>query len=296
MKVVESLRWLLMTLLGWMPGDYQKIGQAGVTCAPPPGAPPPFSDALSAPTGDTLLPSIIAATPRGAAWRTDEVQDAGHNSFQHRFWRAIADPIADLYAKLWKLAFASTACTLSGPEDAANDALDDWENEFGLPLPCTILAPPNVAIRKLLLRQQIASAEIVAHGGQSIAFFVCLAASLGYTISISEIRLLRCGQGKCGQAEIGGPGNEVFWTVFVTTNVLTWFRCGQGICGRDPLGSLGRHIDLECLMNLWKPAHTQIRFHYIYAGPAPVPPPPPPPPGSTLLLWGMVGPVATETH
>lgn len=236
------------------------------TCPPPPGDPTPFSDALSAPTGDALLPSIIAQTPRGAAWRTDEVADAGHDSFQHRFWRAVADPLADLYAKLWRLTLASTACTLSGPEDPENDALEDWEREFELPAPCTGGAAFTVAQRKLALR-----AKINDLGGQSISYFVCLAATLGYTISISEYRPLRCGQGRCGRNQMGGPNNEVFWQVFVTSPTITWFRAGAGRVGRDPLGTFGRHLDLECLLNEWKPAHTQIRFHYLYTGSAPPP-------------------------
>jgi uncharacterized protein YmfQ (DUF2313 family) len=231
-------------------------------CPPPPGTPPQFSDALTAPSGEQLLPSILAQTPRGAAWRTDDVQDADHNSFQHRFWRAAADPVADLYAKLWKLAFASTACTLSGPEDPANDALEDWEAEFGLPDACTAFANLTVAQRKLILRQKIAQAEIVAWGGQSANYFICLAATLGYQITIAEYRPFRCGQARCGWHQAGGPNNEVFWQVFIRTPSINYFHCGKGMCGRDPLGSFGRHLDLECLLNQWKPAHTQVRFHY----------------------------------
>jgi uncharacterized protein YmfQ (DUF2313 family) len=237
-----------------------------IVCPPPPGDPTPFSDALSAPTGAELLPSIIAQTPRGAAWRTDEVADAGHESYQHRFWRAVADPLADLYAKLWKLALASTGCTLSGPEDAENDALADWEREFGLPEPCLAGVTLSVAQRKKILREKIAS-----QGGQSIAYFVCLARRLGYEVTIRETRLFRCGEGRCGKHPIGGPANEVIWRVYVTSPSVGWFRLGVGRVGRDPLGSFGRRRDLECLFNQWKPAHTQIRFHYVYTG---APPPP----------------------
>lgn len=237
-----------------------------MACDPPPGAPIAISDALTAPSGDALLPTLLAQTPRGAAWRTDEVADGDHNSYQHRFWRAVADPLADLYAKLWKLALASTACTLSGPEDAANDALADWEREFGLPDPCLAGVTQTVERRKLLLRMRIA-----AKGGQSIAYFVCLAATLGYEIAISESRPFRCGQGRCGKTQIGGPNNEVIWRVYVTSPTVTWFRAGAGRVGRDPLGGFGRKRDLECLLDKWKPAHTQIKFHYRYTG---APPPP----------------------
>jgi len=242
-------------------------GAPAATCPPAPSSPPFFSDVLTAPTGDVLLPTIIAQTPRGAAWRTDEQQDADDNSFQHRFWRAVADPIAALYAKAWKLAFASTACTISGPEDPLNDSLEDWEPEWGLPDPCTAAITFSVAQRNLMLRQKVVGAEIVQWGGQSARYYVCLARTRGYTIFVNEYRPLRCGQGRCGRTQIGGPINEVVWQVFVATPTIKYFHCGDpatGMCGRDPLGSLGRLPDLECELNTWKPAHTVIRFRYIF--------------------------------
>lgn len=232
-----------------------------MTCPPPPGAPTPISDALADPSGDALLPSIIAQTPRGPAWRTDEMADGHHDSVQHRFWRVLADPLADLYAKLWKVARNSTAATLIGPEDPTSDALKDWEDEFGLPEPCLANDALTVERRKLLLRMKVA-----AQGGQSIDYFKCLALTLGYEIEIEEFVPFRCGQGRCGHTQIGGPNNEVSWEVFVTSPVVSYFRCGQSRCGRDPLGSFGRRKDLECLLNKWKPAHTQIRCHYQYVG------------------------------
>lgn len=237
-----------------------------LNCPAPPGPPTPISDALTAPTGDALLPSVIAQTPRGAAWRTDEQNDGTHNSYQHRFWRAVCDPLADLYAKLWKLTLASTACTISGPEDPPNDALEDWEAEFGLPEPCVADVVQTVAQRKFFLRMKLAD-----EGGQSIRYFICLAAAFGYTITIKEYSVARCGQGRCGRDQAGGPGNEVFWQVFIKSPIITYCRAGQGMAGRDPQGSFGRRRDLECLLNKWKPAHTQIRFHYVYTG---APPPP----------------------
>jgi len=232
-----------------------------MACDPPPGAPTQFSDALSAPTGDALLPSIIAQTPRGPAWRTDEVSDGSHNSYQHRFWRATAEPLAALYAKAWKLSQASTACTLSGPEDAANDALSDWEREFGLPDDCLAGQVLTTDRRRLLLRMRIAE-----KGGASREFFTCLAATLGYTITISEYSPLRCGQGRCGKDQVGSPINEAIWRVYVKTTTLQYFRAGKSKVGADALGSFGKRKDLECLLNKWKPAHTQIKFHYIFIG------------------------------
>lgn len=235
-------------------------------CQAAPADPVPFSDALTAPDAATLLPSILAQTPRGPAWRTDEVADADHNSFQHRFWTVIGAALAPLYAKAWKLALASTACTLSGPEDPDNDSLGDWEAEFGLPEPCVAGRALTVDQRKFALRMKKADL-----GGQSAGYFVCLAAAWGYTIKVREKQILRCGLSRIdGTSEIGAAVGEVVWTVRLATQALGFFRCGTGggRCGFDPLMSFGRAYELECLINTWKPGHTQVRFQYVYIGAA----------------------------
>ena len=142
-------------------------------CADLAVVPPMPQDALSAPTGDALLPPLLALLPRGAAWRTDTVADSDHDSFLHRFWRAVAEPVADLYAKAWELALQSTACTVTS-------GIDDWEREFGLPDSCVAPAA-DVTDRVAALRERVAG-----EGGGSIPYFVCVAARLGYEITITE--------------------------------------------------------------------------------------------------------------
>jgi uncharacterized protein YmfQ (DUF2313 family) len=43
---------------------------------------------------------------------------------------------------------------------------------------------------------------------------------------------------------------------------LVWFRASTGQAGVDHHLEIGRYDDLECLLNRWKPAHTQIVFDY----------------------------------
>jgi uncharacterized protein YmfQ (DUF2313 family) len=61
---------------------------------------------------------------------------------------------------------------------------------------------------------------------------------------------------------LGPDTNRYFWTVHVHTSELIWFRCGSGQCGIDPFLRIGYAKDLECILNRWKPAHTQIIFDY----------------------------------
>jgi len=73
---------------------------------------------------------------------------------------------------------------------------------------------------------------------------------------------------------LGPPTNRFYWSVHVADADLMWFRCGEGgetehgtaygggQCGVDPHLRIDYAEDLECLLNRWKPAHTQIIFDY----------------------------------
>jgi hypothetical protein len=61
---------------------------------------------------------------------------------------------------------------------------------------------------------------------------------------------------------LGPPGNRSYWTVHVSGASLTWFRVTKGQTGVDPHLRIGLADDLECLLNRWKPAHTEIIFDY----------------------------------
>lgn len=223
-----------------------------IICEDLPGPAPALGDALSRPSGDELLGPILALTPRGPAWRTDEMADADHSSFMHRFWRAVAEPFADFYAKAWDTALEGTTCTI-------RDSLEDWEAEFGLPDPC-VDKELTVTQRYNLLR-----AKVLTTGGQSIPYFVCLARSIGYTVEVREYRAFRTGLSRCGGSDMVCAINiEFYWQVRTSLPSVEWFRVGgPSRTGKDRLGELGRYPDLECLLRKWKPAHTEIVFKYI---------------------------------
>ena len=63
---------------------------------------------------------------------------------------------------------------------------------------------------------------------------------------------------------LGPPENRFYWTVHVDDAMLIWFRVATSAarCGVDPHLRIGIFDDLECLLNRWKPAHTEIIFDY----------------------------------
>jgi uncharacterized protein YmfQ (DUF2313 family) len=135
-------------------------------------------------------------------------------------------------------------------------------------------------------------------GGQSRQWFIDAAAQLGYSITITEYRPFMVGIDRCGDNRVYGDGslmhnawgqpilnpngtpvqlgelsewpnyglgpreNRYYWQVHVHAGSLMWFRCGSGQCGVDPHLLIGRDTDLECILERWKPAHTQIIYDY----------------------------------
>jgi uncharacterized protein YmfQ (DUF2313 family) len=174
------------------------------------------------------------------------------------------------------------------------ELLPDWERNWGLPDPC-YAAPQTIGQRQIALVQRM-----TLLGAQSREFYIGIAAEIGYVITITEYRPFMVGLDRCGDNRIIGDGshtqldylgrlaldptgvppdsgeyseypyilgpdtNRYYWTVHVQNAPLTWFRLGNGggQCGVDPHLIIGIAEDLECLLDRWKPAHTDIIYDY----------------------------------
>jgi uncharacterized protein YmfQ (DUF2313 family) len=114
-------------------------------------------------------------------------------------------------------------------------------------------------------------------GGQSRQWFIDVAAALGYTITITEYLPYMCGISRVGDTrseldnpddptrymwQLGPPEIRYYWTVHVNALKLAYFHTGLGECGVDRLLSIGTAQDLECILDRYKPAHTDIVFDY----------------------------------
>ncbi|MBO0717439.1 MAG: DUF2313 domain-containing protein, partial [Rhizobiales bacterium] len=124
-------------------------------------------------------------------------------------------------------------------------------------------------------RQQALVMRMTMLGGQSRAFFINVAAQLGYTVTISEYRPFMCGIDRCGDnrtydpvagtlgpwpCQIGDPAMRFAWTMHVGNRKLTWFRSAKGQAGIDPHLKIDLPTDLICMIQKWAPAHTQVIF------------------------------------
>lgn len=111
----------------------------------------------------------------------------------------------------------------------------DWEIMAGLPDPCVDAGQTKEARRMALL------AKLINLGGQSIAYYINLAAALGYTITVTE-----------------GPAAHV-WTIHTSLDNYWEFTVTDSAA--DPLAYWGNQI-LECVINRLKPAHTRVIYSY----------------------------------
>jgi uncharacterized protein YmfQ (DUF2313 family) len=145
----------------------------------------------------------------------------------------IGAAFAELHARLYQLSEVELW------PDTTNACLPDWEFDYGLPDCCTPLAPTLAGRRAAL------AAKIASRGGQSKAYFIAVAAALGFTITITE-----------------GAASTFTWTVHVSgafTPIL--FRAGNSGAG-DLLTAYRPNAELECVLNQIKPAHTILNFAY----------------------------------
>lgn len=179
----------------------------GWPCARLSATPPSVLDAQAQPTPESLLPAVLALTPRGPAWGTDEAGDGrGASPVMRQVWTALAAWVAAQNRAEWGLA------TQALPS-AVTDALADWEAELGLPDPCGGGDGSQEG------RRNAVRARFAAQGGCSPAYFVCLASALGYDIWIEEPT-----QFLLDTSEVVGD-----------SLVETWFRIDEGMLDETPI-------------------------------------------------------------
>lgn len=130
--------------------------------------------------------------------------------------------------------------------------LSDWERVYDL-------IPRDGATQQE--RRQNVLAKMAATGGVSRPYFINLAASMGYTITITEPRAFQVGVNRCGD-RLYTPDIQWVWQVNVLSSATPkyFFRTGASAVG-EPLLAFGESL-LESTFNDLKPAFTFCYFTY----------------------------------
>jgi uncharacterized protein YmfQ (DUF2313 family) len=194
---------------------------------------------------------VIAVVPRGVIWGTDEVSDGtGASPVMRRMWLALSTWLADQYSTAFQ---AAVQCFPS----SATFSLDDWEAEYGLPDRC--LSPDS----GLQGRINAVRARFGARGDASPDYFVCLAASVGYDISITEPVDFICDLSECDSDDtVVAVNGHHEWIVHLIALGDTWFYCDEGECDWTPIEGFSVATDLECVLRRVAPVHTTLIFDY----------------------------------
>jgi len=132
--------------------------------------------------------------------------------------------------------------------------LADWERVLALPDPCLIGVPQSTQ-----QRIQAVVGKLRGGGGQSKAFFIALAKSLGYDVTITTFRAARAGIARAGDHIYGGDWNFA-WRVNAPAVTVSYAVAGMAAAG-DPVASWGNK-SLECRLSQMKPAESILLFGY----------------------------------
>ena len=186
-----------------------------------------------------FLGALRALMPTGRVWPAspDAIQSQALAGFAPSFERS-----SDAAGGLLVDSFPATATNL----------LPEWEETLGLPDPCAGEAPT------LQTRRQQVVAKLTALGGQSATYFIGLAATLGYTITIVN-RCARRYRGTMGGLYGGDPWSYT-WEVHSPLTSLSRRTYGQSAYG-EPYATWQNTV-LECVINEYAPAHTLVTFIY----------------------------------
>jgi uncharacterized protein YmfQ (DUF2313 family) len=181
---------------------------------------------------------LIQLSPPGAAWPVEEGTT----------WRVLLGARAEELARLHNRA---EALFEEADPRTASELLPDWERVLGLPDDCAGAADTLEERRAALL------AKLTGIGGQSRAYYIGVAAALGFTVTIEEFPVFTC-ESPCEDA-VTDETWRFTWRVNGPTTTVRDFTC-ESTC-EEPLRDWGHEV-LECAMTRLKPAHTAVLFAY----------------------------------
>jgi uncharacterized protein YmfQ (DUF2313 family) len=203
--------------------------------------------------GEKYASALMSLLPRGQAWPTDP---------ESVLVRAVTG-----LALYYGFVDSRAADLLERESDPriTLELLPDWERAWGLPDPC-FAAPITISERQRLLVMWM-----TLRGAQDRNFFTQLASFLGYRIRIREYAPWMFGVSEVGPTddgtgywrwEIGPPEMRFYWSAIVDDVSYIWWRYGRAEIGVDPHLRIGVPEDLQCMLNRWKPAHTDLIFDF----------------------------------
>ena len=136
----------------------------------------------------------------------------------------------------------------------ASVTLTDWERVYGLPDACVAAAG---IVQSVSERRAALVSLVTLRGGQTPAFFVALAAALGYSITIAE------GSPHATEHDSEHPVYDEQYRFIWTVNAALYnLRELTTEDDTEMATAVWGNTLLECRINRFKPAHTHVIFAY----------------------------------
>lgn len=192
-------------------------------------------------TATDYLRQLQALLPPGPAWPKDDAATLTH------LLSALAAELARVDGRALTLVEEADSRTVA-------ELFADWERVAGLPDAC---AQAFGGDQTLAQRRAALVGRLTTLGGQSPAYYIGVAAALGYAITITEFRAHTVND------DVEYPLFDESWTfawqVNAALSTLTEITVESTV--EDPIAAWGNSL-LECVINRLKPAHTTVLFSY----------------------------------
>ncbi|MBJ7537156.1 YmfQ family protein [Marinomonas transparens] len=182
--------------------------------------------------------TLLALLPQGSAWPRNPDSELG------KLMAGLAEELARIDQR------ALEVLNESHPSQAY-ETFAEWEEEYGLPDPCSG-ANPSFQERLAALLQTYRM-----QGSQNREFFIEMASIMGYEITITEYQTSMYGERFGGL--YGGEDWAFTWQINAASINFKTRHYG------DPWGEAYRtwsNQRLECVFNRLKQAHTHLIFSY----------------------------------
>lgn len=192
-------------------------------------------------TDTDYLRQLQALLPPGPAWPKDD------SALMTRLLSGLSVELARVDGRAWQIAEEADPRTVA-------ELFTDWERVAGLPDACAVAfgGTQTMAQRRAALVGRLATL-----GGQSPAYFIALAASIGYVITITEFRAQTV-EDDVTYALYDSAWNFA-WQVNAALNTINEITVDMTV--EDPLAAWGNAL-LECVINRLKPAQTTVLYSY----------------------------------
>lgn len=193
-------------------------------------------------TADDYYAQLCALLPPGPAWERE------FNPGIDEILQAAAQELAREDLRAEALLAESEPATV-------RELVPDWERVMNLPDPC-MGESPTFQDRQLAVRRRLLEV-----GGQTPAYFVELAFSMGYRQArVIEHRAPRFGRSRMGSARFGTWSAQFMWTLQTGPRLAQGSRFGFSHWAQTFGGA--SNGALECLVSRAAPAHTVETINY----------------------------------